>query len=94
MGRLHHRRQPAIPVEGGGTVRKFPAPSLMCVIAELKREKSMREHVYPRLIDIGKITEDQALYQQRCLAEAIEILEKQPPPALFQRRMNAADIGL
>jgi len=75
MSRLHHRKQPAIPVEGGGTVRKFPAPSLMCVIAELKREKGMREHVYPRLIDIGKITEEQALYQQRCLSEAIELLE-------------------
>lgn len=75
MSRLHHRQQPLIHIEGVGAVRKFPAPSLMCVIAELKRERSMREHVYPRLIDIGKITEDQALYQQRCLAEAIELLE-------------------
>lgn len=56
-------------------MRKFPPPSLMCVIAELKRERSMREHVYPRLIDSGKITEETALYQNRCLDEAIELLE-------------------
>lgn len=75
MSRLHHRRQPAIPIEGGGTVRKFPAPSLMCQVAELKRERSMRERVYPRLIDNGTLSEEQALYQQRCLDGAIETLE-------------------
>lgn len=61
------------------TVGKFPAPSLMCVLAELKRERSMRERVYPRLIDSGQLTEDQALYQQRCLEEAIDLLEGKTP---------------
>ncbi len=56
-------------------VGKFPPPSLMCVIAELKRERSMREHVYPRLIDNGVLSEEKALYQMRCLEEAIDQLE-------------------
>jgi len=58
------------------TVGRFPPPSLMCVIAELKRERSMREHVYPRLIDNGTITEEKALFQQRCLEEAIDLLDE------------------
>lgn len=61
------------------TVGAFPAPSLMCVIAELKRELKMREHVYPRLIDSGKLTEEQALFQQRCLEEAIDLVEGKAP---------------
>lgn len=75
MSRLHHRRQPLLAVEGEATVRKFPAPSLMCQIAELKREKSMRERVYERLIEQGTLTEEKALYQTRCLDGAIETLE-------------------
>lgn len=59
----------------GATVGRFPPPSLMCVIAELKRERGMRQHVYPRLIDNGTITEEKALYQMRCLEEAIDRLE-------------------
>lgn len=42
------------------TVGKFPAPSLLAVIAELKREAKMRVRVYLNLIDRGKLTEDQA----------------------------------
>lgn len=57
------------------TVGKFPPPSLMAVIAELKRERDMRTRVYPRLIDSERLTEEKALYQQRCLEEAIDLLE-------------------
>lgn len=58
------------------TVGRFPPPSLPVVIAELKRERSMRERVYPRLVDNGTLTEDKALFQQRCLEEAIDRLEE------------------
>lgn len=59
-----------------GTVGRFPAPSLPVVIAELKRERTMRTRVYPRLIDNGTLTEEKALFQQRCLEEAIDRLEE------------------
>ncbi|WP_428673625.1 hypothetical protein [Reyranella sp.] len=58
------------------TVGRFPPPSLAVVIAELKRERGMRERVYPRLIDNGTLTEEKALFQQRCLEEAIDRLEE------------------
>lgn len=58
------------------TVGRFPPPSLPVVIAELKRERSMRERVYPRLIDNGTLPEEKALFQQRCLEEAIDRLEE------------------
>lgn len=56
-------------------VRKFPAPSLMCQIAELKRERASRVTLYERLIERGTITERVALFQMRCLDGAIETLE-------------------
>lgn len=55
--------------------RAFPAPSLMCCLAELKRERKMRERTYPRLIERGIVTEDQAMFQNRCLDGAIDTLE-------------------
>lgn len=62
------------------TVGRFPAPSLMCVIAELKRERQTRLSVYPRLIAREILTEEKALFQQRCLEEAIDVLEQLQAP--------------
>jgi len=52
-----------------------PAPeSLQGQIAELKRERSMRVNVYPRLIEQGKLKPEQAHRQQAALDAAIETL--------------------
>lgn len=57
-------------------VGRFPPPSIMAQLAELRREASMRDHVYPRLIDQGTLSEEKGLFQQRCLDGAIELLER------------------
>ena len=44
------------------------------VIAELKRESTMRKTVYPRLIASGKVTEANAIKQTLRLNAAIKVL--------------------
>lgn len=45
-------------------------------LTELRREKRLREHVYPRMISNGKLPEADADKFQQRLSRAIELLEK------------------
>jgi hypothetical protein len=45
-------------------------------LAELKRERGMRLHVYPRLLASDKLTDAQAVLQLDRLSAAIETLEE------------------
>lgn len=45
-------------------------------LTELKREKGLRNHVYPRMIANGKLTQADADRFQERLARAIEVLEE------------------
>jgi len=51
-------------------------PKLVGAITELKRELSMRKHVYPRSIERGKLTREQAAQRIIRVEHAIEFLEK------------------
>lgn len=51
-----------------------PPPDLRQQIAELERELTMRRQVYPRLIEKGSLTQEQATYRIRCLEETISRL--------------------
>lgn len=52
----------------------FPKPSIAAQIGELKRERKMRDRVYPFWIKSGKIRQSDADYQLLCLDTAIETL--------------------
>jgi hypothetical protein len=54
---------------------RLPKPSLAAQIAELKRERKMRERVYPFWITSKKIRQHDADYQMAALDAAIETLE-------------------
>lgn len=45
-------------------------------LTELKREKNMRDRVYPMMIERGKMTEADADKQHQRLLKAIEIVER------------------
>ena len=51
-------------------------PKLTGAIAELKREVSMRKHVYPRSIERGRLSREQAAQRIIRIEHAIEFLEK------------------
>lgn len=50
------------------------APDVKEQISELEREMEMRHQVYPKLIDKGSLTAEQAAYRMLCLQAAIEQL--------------------
>lgn len=50
--------------------------TLFAQIGELRRERAVRQNVYPRLIASGKLRGPKADLQIRCLEAAIETLEK------------------
>lgn len=54
-------------------------PTLEQQIAEIKRERRMREFVYPKLIASKKLSQKAADWQQACLDAAIASLEKCKP---------------
>lgn len=58
------------------SVAVFRAPSLQAQLAELKRERVMRDKVYPHLIATRKLTEHQAAHQNRGLDGAVKTLER------------------
>jgi hypothetical protein len=53
----------------------LPKPDIAKQIAELKRERKMRERVYPFWITSKKIRQHDADYQMAALDAAIETLE-------------------
>lgn len=55
---------------------QFPAPSLAAQVAELKRERKMRERVYPFWVQTKKIKQHDADRQMQCLDAAIATLER------------------
>lgn len=57
-------------------VAKFPPASLAIQLAELKREKRMRDKVYPHWIATRKISQHEADYQNNALDAAIRTLER------------------
>jgi hypothetical protein len=57
-------------------VASFPEPSIGAQLAELKREKKMRERVYPHWVSNRKISQKSADYQMLCLDAAIRTLER------------------
>lgn len=57
-------------------VAQFPPPSLRAQLDELRRERLMRDRVFPHLIASRKLTQDKADYQNRGLDGAIAALEK------------------
>ena len=58
------------------SVATFGPPSLQAQLAELKRERGMRERVYPHLVASRKLTETQAAHQNRGLDGAIATLSR------------------
>lgn len=54
-------------------------------LAELKRERGQRAHVYPRLIEAGKLTRDKA---ERQLAVLNSIIDDYEARAEVDRRMG------
>ena len=56
-------------------VATFPPPSLAAQLAELKRERRMRDQVYPHLIANRKLDRDKAEHNNRGLDGAIATLE-------------------
>lgn len=57
-------------------VARFAPPSLAVQLAELKRERRMRERVYPHLVSSGKLKAHAADYQNNALDGAIATLER------------------
>lgn len=56
-------------------VATFPAPSLPAQLAELKRERQMRDSVYPHMIASRKLDRDKAEHNNRGLDGAIQTIE-------------------
>ncbi len=50
-------------------------PTLFAQIAELQRERHVRDNVYPRLVALRKLSAPKADYQNRCLDAAIRTLQ-------------------
>lgn len=59
----------------------LPPPSIEAQIAELKRERKMRERVYPKWVSGRMMTQHQSDRQMACLDAAIATLE-----GVLQRR--------
>jgi len=57
-------------------VATFGKPSLTAQLNELRRERGMRNRVYPHLIATGKMKARDALYQNLALDAAIETIDK------------------
>lgn len=53
--------------------RKDPL-TLPAQIAELKRERAMRDRVFPKFVESGRLTQDEADYRCACLDGAIASL--------------------
>ena len=53
----------------------FPTPSLAVQLAELKRERMMRNRVYPHLVATRKLSQSAADYQCAALDAAIKTIE-------------------
>lgn len=56
-------------------VATFPPPSLPAQLAELKRERQMRDRVYPHMIASRKIDVEKAAHNNRGLDGAIKTIE-------------------
>lgn len=52
-------------------------PDLHMQIAELERERQMRQRVYPRWVEAGKLSQEEADRRNKCLDAAIESLDRQ-----------------
>ena len=56
-------------------------------IAEIRREKQVRSHVYPKLVDQGKITQEEAdrrmeaLNYAQIVCEQVALRQAMPEPA-------------
>ncbi len=57
-------------------VAAFRGASLQAQLAELKRERTMRDKVYPHLIATRKLTEHEAAYQNMCRDSATATLAR------------------
>ncbi len=55
-------------------------------LTELRREKHMRDRVYPMMIERGKMSEADANKQHQRLLKAIEIVEKAAADELEARK--------
>ena len=54
---------------------KYPRISLADQIKELRRELAQRDHLYPRWIGEGKLTQAVADHRKACLASTIVAIE-------------------
>jgi hypothetical protein len=57
---------------------EIDVPTRRQVIAELKREKIMRNLVYPKMVGDGRMRERDAVHRAACIDRAIEIIEASP----------------
>jgi len=53
-----------------------PLPTLRDQVAELRRERKMRDQVYPHLINTGKLQGGEALRRNAALDAAIKTLDR------------------
>lgn len=57
------------------SIAQFPAPSLALQLAELRRERQMRDRVYPHLVASRKVSERDVAYRNNALDGAIATLD-------------------
>lgn len=61
------------------------------LVAELRRELSMREQFYPRWIAEGKLTRQTAEFRIACMKQAIELIEPLVKPGPTQMSLLEFD---
>jgi hypothetical protein len=57
---------------------EIDTPTPRQVIADLKREKIMREMVYPKMVNDGRMKASVAAHRMACIDVAIAIIEAAP----------------